>query len=197
VNQGTNACRAVVPERASCLWIAAVAVLTVSLGACSTLRVGSDFDHAAHFSGYHTYALMVREHRGMRNPLTVQRTEDAIEAELGAKGFQKAADAAAADFIVDFTIGVHERTDVESYPAPYASPWWGLHGWWGGPYWGEQIDVHQYHEGTLSIDIFDGRTHRPVWHGWAKKDLSRSDIEKPAAPIREAVSAILRGYPPG
>jgi hypothetical protein len=36
-----------------------------------------------------------------------------------------------------------------------------------------------------------------VWHGWAKKELTRSDIENSEAPIRKAVAAILAKFPPG
>jgi hypothetical protein len=44
--------------------------------------------------------------------------------------------------------------------------------------------------------VFDGHSHRPVWHGWARKELSRSDIEHSEAPIRAAVAAVLAPFPP-
>jgi Domain of unknown function (DUF4136) len=168
-----------------------------ALVACASLRVASDFDHTASFAGYHSFSWMPREHHGSANPLAVQRARDAIESELKIKGFNEVADPAAADFVVDFTIGSRERTEVNSYPAPYASEgWWGGRGWWGYPYWGGEVDVRQYREGTLSIDVFDGRSHRPVWHGWARKELTRSDIEHSEAPIRTAVAAVLAQFPP-
>jgi hypothetical protein len=167
------------------------------LAGCSTLRVGSDFDHAAEFSGYHSFTWMEREHHGSNNPLVVQRAHDAIGAELIQKGFVGAATPDRADFVVDFTIGARDRMDVNTYPSPYVGyGWWGTPGWWGGPYWGDQVDVRQYKEGTLSIDVFDARTHRPVWHGWAKKELTRSDIENSEAPIRAAVASVLQNFPP-
>ena len=171
----------------------------VCLGAllvsCATMQVGSDFDHAATFSAYHAFAWMPREHYGSRNQLVIQRARDAIQAELTRKGFVYVSDSTAADFVVDFTIGSRERVDVQSYPAPYDGVYWTLPGWWG-PYWGTTIDVHKYREGTLSIDIFDARGHKPVWHGWAKKELTRSDMERSEGPIRDAVSSILAGFPP-
>jgi len=116
---------------ATCGPVAVLALVAALTGACSTLKVGSDFDHAASFSGYRTYSWLPRERRGNSNPLTVQRARDAIDSELIAKGFHEASDPQAADFVVDFTIGSHERTDVESYPAAYAGPWWGVRGWAG------------------------------------------------------------------
>jgi hypothetical protein len=35
-----------------------------------------------------------------------------------------------------------------------------------------------------------------VWHGWARKELSRSDIEHSEEPIRKAVQAVLAKFPP-
>lgn len=172
---------------------------TIALAACTTLRVGSDHDPAASFSAYHTYVWMPSRTKLYEspNPLVVQRAHDAIQDALSAKGYQPVSDASQADFVVDFTIGSRERTDVRSYPAPYGGPW--LRGgpyWWGTPYWGSEVDVRQYREGTISIDIFDGRTHRPVWHGWARKELTPSDLEHSAGSIREAVDSVLTQFPP-
>jgi hypothetical protein len=174
----------------------AAVLLVVMLGACSTLRVGSDYDRTAGFAAYHVFAVMHRQHHGAHNPLVPQRVEDDIKSDLVAKGYRYTDDPGSADFTVDFTIGSKERTDVSSYPAPYAGGWWGWGPWWGAPYWGNQVDVRQYREGTLSIDVFDAHTHRPVWHGWATKELSSSDLQQPEQPIARAVAAVLSKFPP-
>lgn len=191
----------VLPKRAARVFgSAAPAALLLVLAACASLQVGSDYDRKASFANYHTFTIMQRERRGAHNPLVISRTEDAITADLAAKGYRAASDSASADFTVDFTVGSRERTDINSYPQPYAAIGWGGWGWgpgwWGGPYWGNDIDVRQVKEGTLSIDVFDARTHRPVWHGWAKKELTRTDIEQSEQPIRAAVAAILAKFPP-
>jgi len=178
---------------------------------CSTLDVGSDFDRQANLAGYHTFMIMDRSHDGVpnppgpfnppalpfspgeANPLVAQYVRDAIPQELARKGYRRVSDPLAADFLVDYTVGAKERLSVESYPGPYSG--FGGPGWWGGAYWGGGIDVRQIREGTLSIDVFDTHTHRPVWHGWAKKDISREDMENAQQPIREAVAAILAKFP--
>ena len=177
-------------------WIMTLAAALVVTG-CASLKVATDYDRSADFSGFHRFALMPREHHGSRNPLVVQRAQDAIEAELARKGFSYISDPAAADFVVDFTIGSQERMDVQSYPSAYVGPYWGYSGWWGSHYWGNEIDVHQYREGTLSIDVFDAHTHKPVWHGWARKELTQSDQEHSEGPIHAAVKAVLSTFPPG
>ena len=174
-------------------WLALVSLV----GACATVAVGVDFDSHASWSGYRQYAWLERARGGSRNPLIVQRARDAIEAELLAKGFTRVDDAASADFVVSFTIGSRERVEVESYPAPYTGPWyWADRSWWGYPYWGTPVDVHEYREGTLAIDVFDAHSRRPVWHGWAKKELTLSDIQHSEDSIRNAVRAVLARFPP-
>jgi len=74
-----------------------MALIALTLSACTTLQVGSDFDRSANFSGYHTFAWMLRERYGSSNPLVVQRAQDAIQAELVHKGFSYVGDSAAAD----------------------------------------------------------------------------------------------------
>ena len=163
-----------------------------SIGGCASMHIASDFDRKADFSSYHTFAILPREHRGTRNPLVARRVREAIEAELARKGYSLVSDTAkTADFIVDYTIGSQERTDIEAYPEAFRGPWV-----WGNPYFGTYVDVRQYREGTLAIDIFEVRTHQPVWHGWAKKQLSEADIERPEAPIQAAVAAVLAKFPP-
>ncbi len=183
-------------------WVAFAAALLLPvmlvLSGCETLQVGSDYDRAAPFSAYHTFTWLPRENYGVADPLVVQRTRDAIESALERKGYRYVSELQQADFAVDFTIGSRERVDLRAYPMPYAGPW-GWYGprWWGYPYWGTGVDVYRYREGILGIDVFDGKTHRPVWHGWAKKPLSREDMEHSAEPIREAVDAVLARFPPG
>ena len=167
------------------------------LSACAaTPEVGSDQDPGANFAGYRSFALMPRNRvvmslppDPMHNPLVISRVEDEIKRELQRKGYALT-DVARADFVVDFTIGAAERIDVQSRPA----------GWGGGPMWagalgGKDIDVRQYREGTLAIDVFDVHTRRPVWHGWAQKELTRKEVEQSAAPVHDAVQSVLAKFP--
>jgi hypothetical protein len=165
--------------------------VTAGVTGCADLRVGSDHDRSADFSQYHTYAWMPREHLGNRNPLLVRRAHEAIDSEMKRKGFVPATEGGNADVVVDFTIGSRERLDVQSYPAVYRGPWG-----WGRWYYGDQIDVRQFREGVLAIDVFDGKSHQPVWTGWATKRLSQSDIENSERPIRSAAAAVLATFPP-
>ena len=172
--------------------IALIAMVVVIAG-CETMRVGSDYDHRADFSAYHRFAWLTLDYPRTRvmNPLVPLRVREAIEQTLARNGYERVDDPAAADFVVDFTIGSRERIDVQSYPAPYRGPWG-----WGYPYFGNEVSVRRYRDGTLAIDVFDARTRQPVWHGWAKKELTRADLQNPGEPIRKAVDAVLANFPP-
>lgn len=177
--------------------LAWLGVLVVLAGCQTPIRAGSDYDRAASFSSFRNFTIMQREHRQITNPLAVQRTQDAIRRNLQSRGFNYVSDPAQADFTVDFTLGARERTDITTYPAPWGPGWYGGPGWWGRPYWGNSIDVRQFQEGTLSVDVFDDRSRRPVWHGWARKRLSQNDIERSEPLINEAVARVLEEFPPG
>ncbi len=165
-------------------------VAMLALAACSSTRVVSDYDHGARFSSFHSITVIIRPRSSTADALAEQRTYEAIAAELTSKGFTYVTDPAEADFAVDFTIGASDRLDVRSYPSPYGGP--PFHAGWSG----NQIEVNQYQEGTLAIDVFDARSRKPVWHGSAQKKLSESDIANSHVVIRDAVTAVLANFPP-
>jgi Domain of unknown function (DUF4136) len=172
-------------------WLPTLAAAAALLTGCASLRVSSDYDQHASFSRYHTYAWLPREHARSQNPLAVRHAQEAIDAEMHKKGYTLAPDLDGADFVVDFTLSAKERLDVQSYPAAYRGPWL-----WGRGYYGDQIDLRTYREGSLVIDIFDGRTHQPVWTGKATKELSRAELEHSRAPVQAATTAVLAAFPP-
>ena len=178
--------------------LAASTLLTLALlaGCAASPEVGSDADRTANFAGYHSFALIPRDRvvvsvppDAMRNPLVIARIEDEVKQGMQRKGYTLS-DPMSADLVVDFTIGARERIDVHSHPG----------GWGPGPVLpggplGSDIDVRQYREGTLAIDVFDVHTLRPVWHGWAQKELTRKDVEQSSAPIHDAVESVLAKFP--
>jgi hypothetical protein len=165
---------------------------------CATIRAGSDYYAEANFSSYRSFSWLDESplirptaSRVQISPLTVRRIREAIERELTAKGFTQIADREEADFAVSFTVGARDMIDVDNYPPLYRGPWG-----WRGPYYGASVDVSVYTEGTLALDVFDNATRQPVWHGWARKRITESDVEDPAPTINEAVRAILAEFPP-
>jgi hypothetical protein len=173
-------------------------VIVAHLTGCATLSTEYDFDKTNDFARYRTFAWMtsdpvmdVRGDTARASALNRRRIVEAVEAELVAKGFSKVADRASANFVVDYTVGARDRIEVESYPIEYRRPWK-----WGWPYHWRDVNVRIYTEGRLAIDIFDGGSRQPVWHGVGKKRITESDIKRAEREIPAAVQAILAPFPP-
>jgi hypothetical protein len=163
--------------------------------ACTTIPVGSDRYSGAAFDSYRTFAWISDEPliRSAGNQqdisaLSVRRIHESIEANLSSKNYKKVDAPAQADFVVAFTVGTRDRLDAQAYPPPYRGPWQ-----WELGY--NSLQVITYLEGTLSIDVFDGASKQPVWHGWATKVITNEDKSNPEPVIQRAVTRILRAFP--
>ena len=112
---------------------------------------------------------------------------NAAQAALIAKGFTFVEDRKDADFVVSFTMGARDKIRVNNYPVHYRgpTPWE-----WGAPYHTE-VDVRNYTEGTLAIDIFDVQARSPVWHGWAVRTISTADRRNPTPIINDVVANMV------
>ena len=175
------------------------------VSACQGPAPIMDYDPSADFADYKTFAfvsdnpLIVSEGTGPVNPMLEGRLMRAIETELTARGYEKVA-REDADFGVSFTVGSREKIRVDDFPEPYRGRWgWGVgyYGTYGSVGMESRVDVDQYTEGVLAIDIFDSAKRAPVWHSVATKRLTIKMLENPEASIREAVQLILAGFPPG
>ena len=123
------------------------------------------------------------------------RRRRVIAAELEHKGYVFADSPDEADFIVCYTLGSRAKIDASSYPANHqANRGWHLY---GRDYYTSAMHHRSYTEETLSIDIFDGKSKQPVWHGWANQTISAANRQKPSPIIRTAVAQIFEQFPPG
>ena len=177
-------------------------ILGISLSGCATIKSGSHHDESAAYGHYRTYSWIADQpmivgtgQKPAVSPLTQRKIVDAIEAELERKGFVHAQNRGSADFALSYTVGTRERIESTSYPNAYQGPWgWHLYGRY---YYDTEVVHRSYTEGTLGVDVFDGKTKQPVWHGWASKTVSTSDRTDPAPSIEKAVAAIFADFPPG
>lgn len=174
---------------------AAWIIVPLLLAGCATMSVSSQKYPQADFSGYRSYAWIAEDPlirpsdtEPQISAVTARRIREAIESELAVKGYTGVASPEDADFVVAYTVGTRERIDAMSYPLPYRGPWrWS---WYAAG-----TDLRVYREGTLSIDIFDGASKQPVWHGRARKEVTGADVSDPGPVIKQGVAAILKQFP--
>src|SRR5580704_2315808 len=146
----------------------AAAAFGLGLAACSSLPVKTDANPAMSVANCHTY-VFAQEHvanadqpAAYGNPLNAERLRVAIEANLAAKGIQRA-DRGAADCVVGYAMG--SRQVFNDYYAGFGAGWgygWGRRGgfyggWgWDGPYVRDDT--------RIAVDLFDARSRTPIWH---------------------------------
>jgi hypothetical protein len=180
------------------------ALALVMLAGCSSTPPTIDYDPAIDFTKYKTFAfigehpLLRGEGAGEGNPFLEGRLMQITENVLSARGFTRVADRESADIAVGFTVGGREKIQVNSYPEPYR-PYYGGYGrGWGGAYYATPTSttVHQYTEGTLSVDVYDVSDHKPIWHGKATKRITDKMQENQEETINEIMVEILANFPP-
>jgi len=177
----------------------AITALIAFLAACATISTGSHYDETTNFGAYQTFSWIddapyISDDSTVRlSPLTQSKIQQAIQTQLESKGYSFIEDRNSADFVIAYTVGTREKISVTSYPVGFHGSWgWHVH---GSYYYVREYSEHRYTEGTLGVDIFDGKSSKPVWHGWAEKSITESDREDPSSVIKEGVAKLFQSFP--
>jgi len=132
------------------------------------------------------------------SPFTLSHIHAALEAELG-KRYQVAASGAASDFIVNYHVIVEEKVDPRSYDAMYGYAFYGRgYHRYGSPFfYGPNVGVSVYNQGSLIVDIVDAKTNKPIWRGVSEKRLSRNMAPQQQRDVlSKAVTEVIAQFPP-
>ena len=170
-------------------------IATLTTSACLSLlatvalaqSVSFDYDRAANFSGYKTYAWT----RGteLTDELNHARVVRAIDGRLAAAGLMQVEPGADPDVLVAYHASFDTNLRIDAF-----STGWGPFGFGSrsGSAWVEEILV-----GTLVVDIADARRHALVWRGTATSDIHTTDKpEKRDRNIARATEKMFKNYPP-
>ncbi len=170
----------------------------LALAACAPFATSVDYEVGWDSSSYRAFGWVTEEpivQAGENEALPTsalarQRVRDAIARVLVAKGFRQDDPP---DFTIAYSLGYRDRISVDDWgpPAPVLWPY-GPYPRFGGFSYG-RTTVRTVRQGTLSVDIFDAVTRRPVWHGRATE--WQGDIEESPERIAEVVQAVLAAFP--
>jgi hypothetical protein len=159
-----------------------VLALLAALGAFAQ-KVTVEFDQAADFSKYKTFAIrggvLNSRNPALNSELVKKRIDADIERGLTAKGLTMMS--GRSDLNVRYRFGSARKMELESYPA----------GWRG---WGTRVVRVPYAEGTLVIDLRDPSTRSLVWRGIASEE--KRDAMKIQSYLDDMVRKSLEKYPP-
>lgn len=177
------------------LGLALVAVLTVGLAGCSSLTVNYDYDTNVDWAKYKTYAWLGSgggaDGDAAANPMSSglidQRIRSSVEWEMEQRQIKPSDDA---DCFVVYHTGAQDKIQVTDWGYRYSDYYWG--------YGGRQVDVYQYTEGTLVIDIIDAETKNMVWRGVGQGviDQTQRTPEEVQERIDGVVNKIMESFPP-
>lgn len=176
-----------------------VTLLALLAGCAAAIETGSHFDETAAFGGYETFAWIAeRPYVGgdpalRPGPDVEAKIQSEIARQLRRLGYGYVDDRSEADFVVAFTIGSRERLRTDSYPPDFR----GYLSWHvpGSFYVVRDTAIHSYTESTLSVDLFDIRSGKPVWHGWAGKTVTGADRRNPDPAIERGVRLMFEDFP--
>lgn len=177
-------------------FVLALGVLVLALG-CSSVTIKHDYDKDANFAAYKTYAWLAvpTDAAGSvqaaleRNSLLDKRIKESVNANLSAKGYT--ADASNPDFVLLYHTGAEDKINVTDWGYGYGR--YGYGGWYGGG----GVDVTQYREGTLILDVIDANAKQLVWRGFATAALNPdAPMEKREQRLNDVIAQILTKFPP-
>ncbi|WP_343589714.1 DUF4136 domain-containing protein [Flavobacterium sp.] len=167
---------------------------------CSpTVKVTTDYDHAANFSEYKTFAVYdLKAQQGQVNQLNVDRVAKAIRNEMLAKGFTESSNP---DLKVNAVSILKNKTQVTADSNFYGyGGMYRPYGYWGG---GAMMgggtttfNSYDYVDGSLIIDIVSAKTDKLVWQGIGNAEID-SKPDNPEQFINDAIKKILADFPPG
>lgn len=176
----------------------------VLLTACQTTQPQRDYDGTRNFADYRTWAwsepainFTPANDPRISSDLVAQRLQDAIAAQLDARGLRPAASPDQADLKIraDMIIDEREQMVTTNYGVGLGTGYWGV--WGGGPVMSETRSMN-YQTSTLQIDMIDADDNQLVWRG-SSTDVVRDRSQTPAERNRAAhdlAGRVLTGYPP-
>ena len=184
------------------IWV--LAILPFLTGACSSIRVTTDYDRQADYTALKTYSWAEpNKSQGMDPRINWQfvdaRVRRAADQELAAKGYTLA-QTGQPDFTLVYYVALENRQETIYAATPTPYPMYGYHYAVGrNVYWTSTYpaETFQYREGSLILDIVDARTNQALWRGTATARLIENvKPEEREGRINEAVRELLKKFPP-
>lgn len=163
--------------------ILALVALALMAG-CTTITTQSSRDPEADMAAYQTYKI---ESKSNLPPHLARRIEQALRENLLAAGLSASENP---DLLVNFYTVVHDELQVTETQVPTLVTFRRGYTVWNT----YETDVRQVTEGTLLVDIVDGKSKRLIWEGSAHGVVSRGNVDRNHKKIDQAVAKMLAAF---
>jgi hypothetical protein len=174
--------------------------LLLLLTACATRpSVMTDYDTAYDYASLRTFYVaesrQISEQNLLISPFTIQHLQRVIVDQLSQR-YEPVRNRELADFRVRYHIVMEERLDMRGFDQRYGFGYYGF-----GPfpryYYGPPPIPRVYNQGSLIVDIVDGRTGQPIWRGVAEERIhDTADPSRQREILSAAMVDILSQFPP-
>lgn len=167
--------------------------LALAASACHrTIDVRTVAAPNAQFAGRRTFRILDPQYRGsvalasndpmLVNSITNQAVRDEIRRAFESRGYVYSPDRA--DLDVAYYALAKPVTDIRTFNYGYD--------WRGFPR--QYVDVVQYEQGTVIIDVIDPATHQLIWRGQGSAPVDQ-DPSRYIAVLRKAVDKVVEKFP--
>ena len=189
----------IVPLHLSMRALAAAA--TVLIGACAnTPTIHRETNPAATFSSYKTFGFLspLATDKFPYESLLTQHLKDATRHAMESKGYVFSN--SAPDLLLNFYVNIQDKQDVYTTPgsATYAGYPGGYYGYRRGyyrPYNTTTIEVVNYKQGTLTIDLVDAKQKVLAWTATAEGRIPNDALKNPGPAIDTLVIDMMSPLP--
>jgi hypothetical protein len=168
----------------------------MALSACGGgIDIKTDYNPEAvqAMNAYKTYSWATAKRDQTVSNLNAQRIVSAIDAALSSKGFQKVE--SGGDFLVAFMATTAQQTDYTTTNDYYGYGWGRWYG--GGGMSTSRTTAYNWTQGTLVLDIVDGKTNEMVY-----RSTAQAEVDQDLAPaerqtrLNQGALRMLEKFPP-
>lgn len=177
-----------------------VAIIAWSMAHAQDVR--TNYMPGTDWSKYHTYG-WVDEVQGVPNvgghpdQILDSQVKQAIDAQMAAKGFTKAADGTKPDLLVGYQLMIDSEKQINGFGDSWGG--WGGFGPWGGGNFGTfSAQTSTNYVGTFVVGMYDPAVRKLVWIGGAQHAIEPSKKpEKNQEKLNKGAQKLLKDFPPG
>jgi hypothetical protein len=196
--------RTFLPTRLARLaWLVAGSILLSACAAGPQVRTAGAAD--VDFQAFRTFGFIdnLSTDRAGFHTLVSQQLVFSTRREMEVRGLKFVENPAEADLLINFYADLADRFRVRSTPTSWrGSSYWnhrsGMYRPWPGHrHWPthSSVEVQQFTEGMLSIDVVDARRNLLVWEGLATKRLTQRTLNDLGPALDDAVHQVFRDFP--
>ena len=158
--------------------------------ACAGPQISTDYDPEYQFTDLTSFYL-VEMPRDRVSDITAARINAAIRASMAARGI-KETDKESAKVWVNYLVVTQDKTRVRTYNTRHG---YNCYRCWGA-HRGTEVDVRNYTEGSLILDLINPETKKTIWRGMRSKVVNPNRTpEERTQLINEYTDSIIGRMP--